>query len=75
MRREIAEAFEAAVDVETTTFDVRRERSEKRIRRDATILMKQVERLIECLEPGLELMTLLEFYEEIAGQAWRRGGE
>ena len=66
--REIRQAFEAAIaDDRDNAWS--RGKSDKVIRRQATLLMKQVEVVIENLPD--QSMTVLELYEEIAGTAWR----
>lgn len=62
---EIREAFEAAISADDGWFIAGR-RTDKTIRREATLLMKQVETVIENLPD--QSMSVLELYEEIAGQ-------
>ena len=62
---EIREAFEAAIATDDGRFITGR-RSDAVIRREATLLMKQVETVIENLPD--QSMSVLELYEEIAGQ-------
>lgn len=66
MRQDIRDAFEASVDAAVSEFG--RPKSDRDVRQKATLLMKQVERLIENM-PDQE-MSLSELYQEIAGQAW-----
>ena len=65
---EIREAFEAAIVNDRDSFRSSG-KSDAIIRREATLLMKRVELVIENLPD--QSMTLLELYEEIAGTAWR----
>lgn len=68
MRSEIRDAFEAVIaNDDGSVFPVRK--SDRAIRRQAALLMKQVEAVIENLPD--QTMTVLELYEEIAGEAWR----
>ena len=67
MRHEIREAFEAAIVSQDGFLGTAR--SEKTIRREATLLMKQVESVIENLPD--QSISVLELYEEIAGEAWK----
>lgn len=67
-RREIREAFEAAIANDRDNA-MCAGKSEARIRREATLLMKKLETVLENLPD--QSMTVLELYEEIAGTAWR----
>ncbi|MER2536899.1 MAG: hypothetical protein ABTQ31_17235 [Rhizobiaceae bacterium] len=68
MRADIREAFEAAIDdVAGSSFVWSDRKSQTTIRREATLLMKRVERVLENLPD--QSMTVLELYEEIAGEA------
>ena len=62
---EIRQAFEAAIATDDGRFIASR-KSDTIIRREATLLMKQVEAVIENLPD--QSMSVLELYEEIAGQ-------
>ena len=64
--REIREAFEAAIANDRDSM-APSGKSEALIRRQATLLMKQVETVIENLPD--QTMSVLELYEEIAGTA------
>ena len=65
MRPDLMEAFIAAINVESSHGSLRY-KSDVLIKREATLLAKQVELFIENLED--QDMTLRELYGEIAGQ-------
>lgn len=64
----IREAFESVIiDGTSSAFGLVRSKSDKTVRREATLLMKRFEAVIERLPD--QTMTVLELYEEIAGEA------
>jgi hypothetical protein len=69
VRQDIREAFEAAIPSGVRSGFHGDSKSDRAIRREATLLMKQVEAVIENLPD--QNMTVLELYEEIAGEAWK----
>lgn len=65
----VRDALELAVQGSANDYGTA-QKSSRRIRRDATILMKSIEPVLENLcNHGLEDMTIQELYEEISGQA------
>lgn len=67
MRDDIREAFEQAAKPERESI-IDTPISERRVRQAGIVFMKQVEKLIENMPD--QSMSLLELYEEIAGEAW-----
>lgn len=68
MNEQIREAFELAVEESSTSFATAKAKPPAIVRREANLLMKQFEKVIENLPD--QSISLQEFYEEIAGQAW-----
>lgn len=70
MKPEIRQAFEMVCDTggEYGLMPAK-PKSDTAIRREATLLIKRVEQVIENLPD--QSMTVGELYEEIAGTAWR----
>ena len=69
MNELIKDAFQQAVDADTTAWKTAI-KTDRQIRRDANLLMKSLEPVLEHLcEHGFETMTIQELYNEISGQA------